>query len=107
VTNKPEGTPNDGTWPEQNEVNAWFENHSFELKDRVSKYRIEIQKQLDKQTQQIARLQECLNKADDFISDAITGGGYDSNLWALYKQKRDKVIPDAKSALGSNRRGEG
>lgn len=47
VTNKPEGTPNDGTWPEQNEVNAWFENHSFELKDRVSKYRIEIQKQLD------------------------------------------------------------
>jgi len=34
------------SWPEQEAIETWFRNHSMELKDEVSKYRIEIQRAL-------------------------------------------------------------
>jgi len=47
----------EGTWPEQNAVDAWVERHSIEadfkqlmeLKRNVSEYRVVIQKELESQ----------------------------------------------------------
>ena len=61
----------EGTWPEQNAIDKWIERHSFELKQEVTKYRISLQDELNRERRKADMMKEALELAAQEIPKLV------------------------------------